>query len=125
MEPQVSADELLERTAVAPVMLDLRATSAQPESDLELLIIELAAAWYHGATVAEFFAKVDKQMYADAVRPSGGRASALEVLSRASLDLGIAPHLAWTETSEFRERVGLRPVLEYPISIEAPETATE
>jgi type II secretory pathway pseudopilin PulG len=125
LEPQVSAEELLERTAVAPVILDLRATSAQPESDLELLIVELAAAWYHGGTVAEFFAKVDQQIYEDAVRSSGARGSALDVLSRASLDLGIAPHLAWTETSEFRQRVGLSPILEYPISIEAPRTAIE
>lgn len=119
-----TAAQLLDRTVVASVLLDLRALGGEAHQELELLVIELASAAYHAASTIEFFSEADSERYAAASSEAGEDSSAIEVLTRATRDLTVAPHVAWESTSEFRRRVGL-PVLDYPLqagaSISVPE----
>jgi hypothetical protein len=119
-----TAAQLLERTVVAPVVFDLRTSSGEVNPELELLVAELATAAYHAASTIEFFSGIEEAKYVEASRNMGGDASVIDMLTRATRDLAVAPHVAWESTSEFRRRVEL-PVLEYPLQVGAPTSIAD
>ena len=110
----VDSTQLLEQTAIAQVVLNLRASPAS-KPGLELLLVELAAAGYHAATTLEFFSTVDADGY-EAASEASGEQCAIELLARGMRDLSVAPRVAWTTVSEFRTLTGLSP-LDYPLGV--------
>lgn len=124
LESEPDAAELLARSAVAPAVLDVRATAGEPDAELELLLVELGAASYHAASVLEFFSAVDAEGYESACSASDEDVSLVELLASATRDLGIAPELAWAATSRFRERAGLAPH-DYPLGVDAVAATPE
>jgi hypothetical protein len=109
-----TAPDLLEWTEVEPVLSDLLAVNGVGGTGLQLLVAELATAAYHAASAIEFFSVVDEASYREATLETGEQLNVIEVLSGATRDLAVAPHVAWESTSEFRRRAGL-PALDYPL----------
>ncbi len=118
LEPVRSPVDAHARTEIRPVLEELGAlraggADAATVDALSLSALELAAGWYHGATVMEFFGGLDEPSFVAACSEEGGRPAAIELLALATLDLGAAPALAWQTVNRFRETVGLPP-RDYP-----------
>jgi hypothetical protein len=107
IQPQGDARRLLAQTPARELVERLHSAGGETNSQLALLVAELTAAWYHSASVMEFFTQVDERSYAAASDPRTSVTCSLDLLARASLDLSISPQLAWGTTNRFRERVGL------------------
>jgi hypothetical protein len=108
--PVRTLDDAFDRTDIGSLLSRIR-NSALDENEIEALsmtALELAASWYHGATVIEFFSSVTEQKLTNACKlPVDGGKAKIEALACAALDLGIAPGLAWETINAFRQSIGL------------------
>jgi hypothetical protein len=112
--PQPSAEDLLLRSRIAPVLKDAH-VDGQGVPELESALLRLAAWWYHAASVLEWLGALTPRKFASAQKLlKGHEGNALELLARGSLDLAVAPALAWETVSAFRRAVRLDPET-YPL----------
>lgn len=109
-----AAVDLLARCRLTGVLQDL-ANIEEPDP-LRLLIAELAASWYHAATILEIFESLDEKAHETWFTSLEGRPSTVDLLAGAYRDLSVAPAVSWSTTGVAREQLGL-PLLSYALKV--------